>query len=74
MFLLILSLFAQAEEPKIIFKERTEIDFEAVDIEGRTKKPMQALITEQTRATFNPLVRIRKEWHLEMIESVDDIQ
>lgn len=74
MILLILSLFAKAEEPKIIFKERTEIDFEAVDIEGRTKKPMQSLITEQTRAIFNPLVRIRKEWHLEMIESVDDIQ
>lgn len=74
MILLILSLFAQAEEPKIVFKERTEIDFEAVDINGTTKKPMQSLITEETRAIFNPLVQIRKEWLLEMTESVNDIQ
>lgn len=74
MLLVILSSIALAEEPKIIYKEKTEIDFEALDIEGRTKKPMQSLITEQTRAIFNPLVQIRKEWHLEMIESVDDIQ
>ena len=38
MILLILSLFALAEEPKIVFKERTEIDFEAVDINGTNKK------------------------------------
>ena len=74
MILLILSLFAQAEEPKIVFKERTEIDFEAVDINGTNKKPQQALIMENTRAIFNPLVKIREEWHQEMTDSVNDIQ
>mgnify|MGYP003146055323 CR=1 FL=1 len=74
MTLLILSLFAQAEEPKIVYKEKTEIDFEALDIEGTTKKPRQALIMENTRAIFNPLIKIREEWHKEMIESLDEIQ
>ena len=74
MILLILSLFAKAEEPKIIYKKETEIDFEAVDIEGTTKKPRQALIMENSRAIFNPLVNIRKEWHYEMLSSVNDIQ
>ena len=74
MILLILSLFAIADEPKIIYKEKTEIDFEAVDIEGRNKKPMQTLITETNRAIFNPLVKIRTSWHEEMTDSLNDIE
>lgn len=74
MILLIFNLFAYAEEPKVVYKEKTEIDFEAVDIEGTTKKPRQALIMETTRAMFNPLVQIRENWSYEMTESINDIQ
>ena len=74
MILLILSLFAIAEEPKVIYKEKTEIDFEAVDIEGQNKKPMQSLITETNRAIFNPLVKIRTNWNEEMTNSLSDIE
>lgn len=74
MILLLAIANLYAESPKVIYKEKTEIDFEALDIEGTTKKPMQSLITEQSRAIFNPLVKIRKEWHQEMIDSIDDIQ
>ena len=45
MILLILSITVSAEAPKIIYKEKTEIDFEAVDIEGITKKPQGSLIS-----------------------------
>ena len=74
MILLILSLFAVAEEPRVIYKEKTEIDFEAIDVEGNIKKPQQALVMESTRAIFNPLVQIRNEWNQEMIGSLEDIQ
>ena len=57
-----------------IYKEKTEIDFEAVDIEGTNKKPRQALIMENTRALFNPLVKIREEWNQEMLDSLEEIQ
>lgn len=73
MTLLILSLTLQAEEPKIVYKEKTEIDFESVEIEGQLKKPQGSLISEQNRALFNPLVSIRTSWSLEMIESINQI-
>ena len=74
MFLLILSLTSIAEEPKVVYKERTEIDFEAVDIEGTLKKPQGTLISESNRAMFNPLIRIREDWSKEMLDSLNDIQ
>jgi len=74
MILLILTLFSYADEPKVIYKKETEIDFEAVDIEGVTKKPQGALVMENLRATFNPLVNIREHWNKEMTDSINDIQ
>ena len=74
MIAIIFSMLAYAETPKVVYKEKTEIDFEAVDIEGTNKKPMQALIMENNRAIFNPLVKIREGWTNEMTESVEQIQ
>ena len=74
MTLLFLSLTLQAEEPKIVYKEKTEIDFESVEIEGQLKKPQGSLISEQHRALFNPLVSIRTNWSSEMIESINQIE
>ena len=74
MILLILSMLTYAEEPTVIYKKETNIDFEAVDIEGQLKKPQNTLIVEKNRALFNPLVQIRTTWNLEMIRSIDDIQ
>jgi len=74
MFLLILSLTSHAEEPTVVYKKETEIDFEAVDIEGSLKKPQGTLISESDRAIFNPLIQIRTNWNVEMTRSIDDIQ
>ena len=74
MILLIFATLSLADEPKVVYKEKTEIDFEAVDIEGTTKKPRQALIMENSRALFNPLVNIRENWSYEMTQSINDIQ
>jgi len=74
MILLILSLFSQAEEPKIIYKKETEIDFEAVDVEGTFKKPVGSLLSEHQGAIFNPLVKVRLEWNQEMMNSVHQIE
>ena len=52
MTLLILSLFAQAEDNK------TEIEFEAVEIQGTLKGPRFQLISEPQRPTFEPLVNL----------------
>ena len=74
MILLVLSLLAQADEPVIIYKEKTEIDFEGVEIEGQFKKPVGAMVSEHKSAIFNSLIQIREEWNKEMVDSVDQIR
>ena len=73
MILLILTMFSYADEPNVIYKKETTIDFESVEVEGQLKKPQGALVSEKNRAIFNPLVQIREEWTQEMIQSLDQI-
>jgi hypothetical protein len=78
LFIFILSSLALADdpdpEPKIVYKEKTEIDFEALDIEGELIKPQGALLLERSKAAFNPLIRLRKDFNVEMSDSVKSIQ
>ncbi len=75
-FIFIIMSMAIAEEPdaKIVYKEKTEIDFEALDIEGELIKPQGALLLERSKAAFNPLIRLRKDFNAEMSDSVKSIQ
>ena len=52
MTLLILSLFAQAEDNK------TEIDFEAAEINAQLKGPSFQRVNEVQRPTFEPLINL----------------
>ena len=74
--LIILLTTALAEEPApiVVYQERTEIDFEAVDIAGELVKPEGNLITERQEAVFNPLIRLRTDWNEEMSASVNEIK
>ena len=75
MLILFLSA-ALAEEPApvVVYQERTEIDFESVDIEGELVKPEGILTTERVSATFNPMIRLRLDWDEEITNSVNDIE
>lgn len=71
--------FAQDEEPtegtqKVKFKERTEIDFETVDVSGELVKPQGSLLLDRRRASFNPLIRLREDFNDEMKASVDEVK
>ena len=79
MFLLLLSLAHAADDAdsdtgdrKIIYRQKTEIDFEGLDIEGEMVRPSSSLILERKKADFNPLVKIRTEWNDEIELSVDE--
>lgn len=74
MFLLIFTLMANAQENTIVYQQRTEIDFEGIDIEGEMVKPQGSLIMERTHATFNPLIELRTDWNPEMRRSVELIK
>ena len=62
------------EEPKVIYTQKTEIDFEGVEIEGELLKPQGSLVLERQRASFNPLIKIRTDFDDEMDKSVQEIK
>ena len=76
--LFMLSGFAYADEtelePKVIYKERTEIDFEGVEIAGELVRPQGSLVLERKRAKFNPMVKLRTEFDDEIDWSVDEVK
>jgi len=75
MFLLLISIFtAEAQEKDITYNKRTEIDFEALDVEGSLVKPQGALIVERGNVRFNPLIELRLDFNEEMNRSVNLIK
>ena len=73
-FIIMSTAIAEKPEEKIVYREKTEIDFEALDIEGELVKPQGALLLERNKAAFNPLIKLRKDFNLEMSDSVKTIQ
>jgi hypothetical protein len=65
---------SKEEKPKVIYKERTEIDFEGVEIAGELVRPQGQLIMERHRAQFNPLIKLRTDFDKEMDHSVEEIK
>lgn len=73
--------FAQDEDEeastsgkKIIYKAKTEIDFEAVEVAGELVKPQGVLLLDRKKASFNPLINLRQDFNPEMEASIDEIR
>ena len=62
------------EDRKVIYKERTEIDFESVDVTGALIKPAGALIISRKKATFPPLIKLREDWNDELKRTIDQVK
>ena len=62
------------EEPKVVYKQKTEIDFEGVEISGELVRPQGSLILDRKRASFNSMVWIRTDFDDEMDKSVEEIK
>ena len=73
-YLLIGLALAEEPSPTVVYKKQTEIDFEAVDIEGQLVKPEGTLVQERQEALFNPLIRLRMDWDEEISQSVNEIK
>ena len=79
MFLLLIGSFVFAEEPdtselKVIYKEKTEIDFEGIEIEGQILKPHGVLVLERQNVAFNPLIKLRTDFNIEIKMSVEEMK
>jgi hypothetical protein len=77
--ILLLSLPAHAneeaeEDRKIVYKQKTEIDFEGVEVEGQLVKPQGSLILNRRAAHFNPLIKLRTDFDDMMDDSVKEVK
>lgn len=57
---------------RVVYKQKTEIDFESLEVEGTLVKPSSSLVLERKKAAFNPLVKIRTGWVDMIDESIDE--
>ena len=73
-YLFMLTAMAGDDEPKVTYKKETEIDFEAIELEGQLVKPQGALLLERKRASFNPLITLRKDFDKEIGDSIMEIK
>lgn len=75
-----LPAFAQDEggegdsDRKVTYKQKTEIDFEGLDVSGELQKPQSALVLDRKKAQFNPLIKLREDFNTEMEQSVDEVK
>lgn len=70
-------VFAKDEEEgdrKVVYRQKTEIDFEGLEIEGVLQKPQSALVIERRNASFNPLIKLRTDFADKMEENTDEIK
>ena len=62
------------EDRKIVYKQKTEIDFQDLSVEAALVKPQGILTIERKQASFNPLIKLRKDFNQEMDQSVQEIK
>ena len=62
------------EDRKVVYKQKTEIDFEGLEVEGVLQKPQSALVIERTQASFNPLIKLRRDFNDQIEDNTDDIK
>lgn len=62
------------EEPRVVYKQKTEIDFDGVEVQGELVKPQGAMMIDRKRAKFNPMIKLRTDFDDEMDKSVDEIK
>ena len=75
LFLLSVPAYANdEEEPRVIYKQKTEIDFEGVEVEGELVKPQGALLLDRKKAQFNSMIKLRTDFDDEMDKTVDEIK
>ncbi|MFZ5475208.1 MAG: hypothetical protein ACOZNI_00410 [Myxococcota bacterium] len=63
-----------AADRKVVYKSKTEIDFEGLDVSGELVKPSSALVLDRKKASFNPLIKLREDFNPEMEQSIDEVK
>jgi hypothetical protein len=64
----------EVSERKVVYRQKTEIDFEGLDVEASLVKPQGALVLDRKKASFNPLIKLRTDFNTEIDQSTDEIK
>jgi hypothetical protein len=64
----------EADGRKVTYKQKTEIDFEGLDVNGELVKPSGAMVLDRKKASFNPLIKLRSDFNPEMEQSIDEVK
>jgi hypothetical protein len=62
------------ETVEVRYRQREEIDFDGVSIDGTLVGPEVELIGERARGRFNPLITLRTSFASEMVGSLDAVK
>jgi len=61
-------------EPRVVYDKRTELDMGELRVDSDIRKPLGAGVAGRRATTFNPLIRLKADFNLEMVESVVQIR
>ena len=64
----------EEKEPKVVYKQRTEIDFEGVEVDGELVRPQGALLLDRKRAQFNSMIKLRTDFDDLMEDTIQEIK
>ncbi len=59
-----------APAPRTVYPERTELDFEGLQLEGQMRNPGEFYFQHRKEEKFDSLVKRRKNFHREMLRDV----
>lgn len=65
---------SQDNNSNVRYKQRTEIDFEDVNVEGALKVPHGSYLLEKRQSRFNPLIRLKENFNQEILDSVQQVR
>ena len=54
--------------------DKTEIDFDGVEVQGELVKPQGSLLLERKHAKFNPMIKLRTDFDDLMEDSIQEIK
>jgi hypothetical protein len=64
----------EEEDRKVVYKQKTEIDFSDLNVEAALVKPQGILTIERKQASFNPLIKLRSNFNQEIDQSIEQIK
>lgn len=60
----------QRKDVRVVYPEKSELDFEGIDIRGELKNPGEFYFQHRPEEKFDSLVKRRKNFHREMLRDV----